>query len=161
MEPWSAIIKNGVELVTKTTGSIIDKAVTNDAERAEAKAKIADTTADILRNALAAQQAVLLSELNGNKLQRNWRPIVALSFGFIVFASYFLFPLLNIWLNNAALTLLINDLKANHNFWQLMEVMVGGYAIGRTAEKIAENFANKSDLILLRKKDRKEALKNE
>ncbi len=37
-----------------------------------------------------AQKDVLLAELNGNKLQRSWRPIIMLAFGFVVVYEYFI-----------------------------------------------------------------------
>ena len=40
-------------------------------------------------------------------------------------------------------------------FWTLLKIGLGGYVIGRSAEKISDNVTKNADLSMLRKKDRK------
>lgn len=41
-------------------------------------------------------------------------------------------------------------------FWELLKLGLGGYVIGRSAEKIANSVTKNVDLPFLRKKDRKD-----
>jgi len=91
----------------------------------------------------------LVTEARGNWLQRSWRPILMLAFGFIVVYAYFFEPafLLNEGEHGIANTL-------NPNFWGLLKLGVGGYIIGRSTEKVASTVTSRVDIPFLRKKDR-------
>lgn len=65
--------------------------------------------------------AIIRSETQGNWLQRSWRPVVMLVFAVIVLAGTF-------W----ELPILADTSR----FWDLLEIGIGGYVIGRSAEKI-------------------------
>lgn len=81
-----------------------------------------------------AQADIVKSETVGSWLQRSWRPILMLLFGFILIYEYFIanvFGLPKSGLPDA--------------FWQLLNIGIGGYVVGRSAEKIAPNFSNKAN----------------
>ena len=75
------------------------------------------------------QTDVILAEAKGNWLQRSWRPILMLSFGFIVIYVKFLAPVFY---------LTIPELEIE--FWELLKIGIGGYVVGRSAEKISKNI---------------------
>ena len=75
------------------------------------------------------QTEIVLAEANGNWLQRSWRPILMLAFGFIVIYVKFVAPLFG---------LRIPPLE--NEFWNLLQLGIGGYVVGRSAEKIAGNI---------------------
>ena len=75
------------------------------------------------------QTDVIIAEAKGNWLQRSWRPILMLSFGFIVIYVKFIAPLFD---------LKIPELE--NEFWNLLQLGIGGYVVGRSAEKIADNI---------------------
>jgi hypothetical protein len=75
------------------------------------------------------QTEIVLAEANGNWLQRSWRPILMLAFGFIVIYVKFIAPLFQ---------LPIPPLE--NEFWNLLQLGIGGYVVGRSAEKIAGNI---------------------
>ena len=75
------------------------------------------------------QTEIILAEAKGNWLQRSWRPILMLAFGFIVIYVKFLAPLFD---------LKIPELE--NEFWNLLQLGIGGYVIGRSAEKISQNI---------------------
>jgi len=153
------IFKKGVDETIGAVGSVLDNLITSQDERDEAKAKLAEVLTGKLTELASFQKDVIISETTGNKLQRNWRPILALTFGFIVVATYFIFPTINIWVKSTDLNKLILDLKENRGFWFLMELMIGGYVVGRTIEKTTDTFSKNIDLSSLRKKDRKDHIK--
>ena len=75
------------------------------------------------------QTEIILAEAKGNWLQRSWRPILMLAFGFIVIYVKFLAPLFD---------LKIPELE--NEFCNLLQLGIGGYVIGRSAEKISQNI---------------------
>lgn len=137
-----------VEAAIDSVGIVVDKLVVNDKDRLEAKTKLASVLLGSMNQLYDAQKEVLKVELQGNTLQKIWRPILALSFGFIVIYSYFLAPIFS-WTTP----------ELDDKFWELLSLMIGGYTIGRTAEKMATKFTDNVDITFLKKKDRKEVYK--
>ena len=77
------------------------------------------------------QTDIILAEAKGNWLQRSWRPILMLSFGFIIIYTKFISQLSS--------HLVTPELEPE--FWNLLDIGIGGYVIGRSAEKIADKVA--------------------
>ena len=107
----------------------LDKLFTSKEEKIKAESIIKEI---ILQKKLELQQMqtdVILAEAKGNWLQRSWRPILMLSFGFIVIYVKFLAPVFD---------LTIPELEIE--FWELLKIGIGGYVVGRSAEKISKNI---------------------
>jgi hypothetical protein len=79
------------------------------------------------------QTDVIITEAKGNWLQRSWRPILMLAFGFIVIYVKFIAPLFG---------LPIPPLE--NEFWNLLQLGIGGYVIGRTGEKMIKTYSEKN-----------------
>jgi Holin of 3TMs, for gene-transfer release len=79
------------------------------------------------RQLLDAQSRIILAEAQGNSwLQRNWRPITALTLlGLVVCDSYG-------WLPN----------RLADEAWTLLQIVLGGYVAGRSIEKTAPAIVN-------------------
>lgn len=82
----------------------------------------------------AMQRDVIVAEANGHSwLQRNWRPIVMLSFVFLIGVI--------VWTGGY-----VNGRQLDHDFvmeiLSIVKVGLGGYVIGRSAEKIAPQVAS-------------------
>ena len=75
------------------------------------------------REMVEAQASVVRAEASGNWLQRSWRPLVMLTFAVIVLVGTF-----------TSLPILADTSR----FWDLLEIGLGGYVIGRSGEKMAE-----------------------
>lgn len=135
-------------------GGVIDSLSTSDEEKSAAKAQLSQIVLTALNEATKAQADVLKVELQGNWLQRSWRPLLALSFGFIIICMYFFFPIVNLWVESQDLQDLITELKDNDGFWNLMELMIGGYVFARTVDKVSEKVTNNIDLPFIKKKNR-------
>lgn len=136
--------------ITETIGGIVDSLSTSEQEKLEAKQKLTETVLMHLNNAMALQQNIIISEAQGNWLQRSWRPILMLVFGFIVTYQYFFGPLINSFLDREFIVPQLPD-----NFWNLLELGVGGYVIGRSVEKVTDSVVKNVDISLIKKKDRK------
>lgn len=78
------------------------------------------------------QTEIIVAEAKGNWLQRSWRPILMLAFGFIVIYVKFIAPLFG---------LPIPPLE--NEFWNLLQLGIGGYVIGRTGEKMIQTYTEK------------------
>lgn len=67
------------------------------------------------------QSQMVAEEARGNWLQKSWRPIVMLVFAFIILLGTFTdLPILS----------------DTSRLWDLLEIGIGGYVIGRSAEKV-------------------------
>lgn len=88
-----------------------------------------------------AQSKVLIAEAQSESwLARNWRPIIGLEFGTIIFIivanNNIVFPLLNAYGIKAI------ALPLDPNIWQGLFLCLGAYMGGRSAEKITNSVLN-------------------
>jgi hypothetical protein len=115
----------------ETIGKVIDKIPDADERKrmelslqeliAAVQSKILDQEMELLKS----KTELLQTEMQGSKLQRNWRPIMMLAFGFIVCYNYWFAPTFG------TPTAVLPD-----TFWNLLQISIGGYVIGRSGEKI-------------------------
>lgn len=138
------ILKGSAKELTTSVGDVVDKLSTSEDEKLKAKKEISQVVLENLKDIASFQKEVLITELSGTKLQRNWRPIVMLMFAFIVVYVKFIAPLFN-----------LTNVKLEPQFWELLSIGIGGYVIGRSAEKIAKTVTKNIDLPLIKKKNRK------
>jgi len=112
--------------VVKEVGKVVDNLFTSEEERLKAKNEIIKVLQEQQLELQKLQTEIIVAEAKGNWLQRSWRPILMLAFGFIVIYVKFVAPLFN---------LPIPPLE--NEFWNLLELGIGGYVIGRSVEKVA------------------------
>lgn len=130
---WDFIAGPATSLVG-AVGGVIDDLVTSDEERLAVKQQLVRLEHEFQRAVMDAdvefareQSKVLQAEITGQSwLQRNWRPIVMLSFATIVVYTYFVGPMFGLPYIHPMPEL----------FWSLLTVGIGGYVFGRSAEKI-------------------------
>ncbi|KZN57615.1 hypothetical protein N473_06995 [Pseudoalteromonas luteoviolacea CPMOR-1] len=136
--------------IGSTVLALIDDFITTDEERQQLKSELLKVENERHKNELDlrtrildlqsqvvnAQQQVIVAEAKGeSRLQRNWRPITMLTF----------------------LTLIVLDsfgvlaFRLSEQAWELLQLGIGGYVIGRTVEKAApqikqsiQNLGNKN-----------------
>ena len=148
------LFKTQADGVVNTIGTTLDNLITSDSERLKAKEAISSIVLDNLTKITEQQKEVLVTELQGTKLQRNWRPILMLSFGVIVVSNFFVLPLINVFLQSPELTQFITDFGNQESFWELLKLGMGGYVIGRSVEKVSDSVTKNIDMSFLKKKDR-------
>jgi hypothetical protein len=115
--------------VIKEIGNVIDNLFTSEEERIKAKNEVFKVLQEQQLELQKLQTEIIVTEANGNWLQRSWRPILMLAFGFIVIYVKFIAPLFQ---------LPIPPLE--NEFWNLLQLGIGGYVVGRSAEKISKNI---------------------
>jgi len=115
--------------LVKEVGNVIDKLFTSEEERLKAKNEIFKVLQEQQLELQKLQTEIIVTEANGNWLQRSWRPILMLAFGFIVIYVKFIAPLFS---------LPIPPLE--DEFWNLLQLGIGGYVVGRSVEKVAKNI---------------------
>ena len=107
----------------------LDKLFTSKEEKIKAESIIKQILIEKQLELQQMQTDVIIAEAKGNWLQRSWRPILMLSFGFIVIYVKFLAPVFGF-------TIPILEIE----FWELLKIGIGGYVVGRSAEKISKNI---------------------
>jgi hypothetical protein len=80
---------------------------------------------------LEAQAKIVLAEAQGSWLQRNWRPMLMVTFAGLVVAHWFGFTAENI------------PESVQNSLLNIVMVGVGGYVAGRSAEKVADKWKDK------------------
>jgi len=111
----------------------LDNLFTSKEEKIAAKAANQKMLLDKQLELQKMQTDVIITEAKGNWLQRSWRPILMLAFGFIVIYVKFIAPLFG---------LPIPPLE--NEFWNLLQLGIGGYVIGRTGEKMIKTYSEKN-----------------
>jgi hypothetical protein len=120
-------------------GDALDKNITNKEELAQARNEMLEIVTNFELEQDKIRRDVLLAEAAGSKLQRNWRPILMLTFGGIIVCTWVIFPLVNIFVKSQDLSSLIINLQNAEMFWDVVKVGVGGYVMLRSAEKIIDS----------------------
>ena len=151
MSILSKIFSKGANDLLTSGGKIIDNIATSEEEKLKAKNELSATVFEALSNLQNAQRDVIVTEAKGNWLQRSWRPILMLAFGFIVVYAYFFEPAFLLGKEDEGVSEILDP-----KFWELLKLGVGGYIIGRSTEKVASTVTNKIDMPFFRKKDRKD-----
>jgi hypothetical protein len=108
----------------------IDKVVDNKGDAEKLKAKVQEK---ILAGELAELEGaakIIQTEAQGGFLQRNWRPIMMLVFAGLMVAHWFGFTAPNI------------PESVQNSLLNIILVGIGGYTVGRSAEKVADKFNN-------------------
>ena len=112
------------------------------ATEAEMRAEVEKTVMATLAGISDSQARTIIAEAQGEDwLQRNWRPLVALSFAFIVVFYALLMPVAVAWFGLPPVR--VGDLLLG---WVMQGVLfcLGGYIGGRSIEKIVGQIVGRS-----------------
>lgn len=141
---------NIFESLFSQASKIVDETITTKEEKLEKRNELQkifnegkSKAVELALKEQEIQAETIKTEMKGSTLQRNWRPLTALIFVFIVFCNFFLFPVINIFARSEELLTLIKQGQSNENFWNLLYLMIGGYTVGRSAEKVIEKRKDK------------------
>ena len=123
--------------VFEPAAKLVDSLHTSDAERLEAKQKLYEAQSQVTSKLLdyeklllESQAKIITAEAQGSSwLQRNWRPITMITFLVLVVCDSF--GLLAFRLAEQA--------------WTLLQIGLGGYVIGRSAEKIVPHVLKSNE----------------
>jgi predicted MFS family arabinose efflux permease len=118
--------------VTNLVGQFIeDKDKANELETA-----IKRKLLSLEQSVIDAQKEIIVAEANSQSfIARNWRPIMMLTFVFIIANNYILFPYISLFGGTAMV------LEIPPDMWGLLKIGVGGYVIGRSGEKMVDSYS--------------------
>jgi len=109
---------------------VVDKAVEDKDQAALIKSRMSEMALSGSLKELESAANIIVAEAQGDSwLQRNWRPLLMVMFGTIVANNYIVVPIFN---TPAA------DIPPD--MWDLLKLGVGGYVVGRSAEKGLKNW---------------------
>lgn len=119
--------------IISTVTTLIDRIFPDKAKAAEAKIELLKLQTQGELQKIAAASEVVSAEIKGDSwLQRNWRPITMILFVIIIANNYLIAP----YLISFGYKALMLDLP--QKMWSLLEIGLGGYIIGRSAEKVTK-----------------------
>lgn len=118
--------------ITTLIGKAIDKAVPDRDEAAKLKADLTLQIIEMNKSELESATKIITAEAQGESwLQRSWRPIVVLFFTGLVGAHWLGYTAPNI---TEAVVI---------NLLDIVQVALGGYVLGRSAEKVTKAYVSK------------------
>lgn len=118
------------ELILPSIFGVIDKAVPDKDLAVRLKTEIQSAVLSLQGKELDAAKEIITAEARGESwLQRNWRPVTMLTFVALVVAK---------WLGYTAAGV---TQEIELQLMELIKIGLGGYVVGRSAEKIAERIA--------------------
>ena len=134
---WNIVSK--ISEIFQPVADVVDELHTSEEEKLTLKAKllsIQTQMASILieyeKKLLEYQSKVLNAEATGHSwLQRNWRPITMLVFVALITAT---------WLGWTPPGL---DEELQKKLFDIVQIGIGGYIVGRSAEKIVQMYRGK------------------
>lgn len=140
-------IIDSIGVAIEKTGEVFDKNFTS-------KEEILDKLTQAQEHLINVKQAIILAEATGSKLQRNWRPALMILFGVIIAHSVMIAPILDHFWG-------IPRPELTPDFWDVLKLSIGGYVIGRTGEKVLPTVSETAKKLLLSRKERRKARRNE
>ena len=108
--------------IVSAVGELVDRLTLPAREKKQLETDLLRVFMEWEQRVMEARTAVLVEEARGNWLQRSWRPLVMLIFALIVLVGTF-----------TSLPILSDTSR----FWDLLEIGLGGYVVGRGGEKMA------------------------
>jgi hypothetical protein len=127
--------------VVKGVVGIIDKAVPDKDLAEQLKAQVTQQMMTLDYSAFETEinrrAEIITAEATGESwLQRNWRPLLMLVTISIVANNYIIYPYLTLF-GVPSMALELPD-----KLWNLLTLGVGGYVVGRSAEKVVNIWKN-------------------
>ena len=111
--------------LVSAVGEIVDRLTLPGREKKQLETDILRLLIAVEEKTISEQAASIREEARGNWLQKSWRPIVMLVFTLIILAGTFLnLPIL----------------ADTSRFWDLLEIGLGGYIIGRGSEQLVSSL---------------------
>ena len=107
---------------------IVDDVVEDKDEANRLKFEIQRQLIENKSSELEASAKIVLAEAQGSWLQRNWRPLLMVTFAGLIVAHWFGFTAPNI------------PESVQNSLLNIVMVGVGGYVVGRSGKKIADKF---------------------
>jgi len=123
--------------LAKILFNTIEKSVPDKDLQEKLKAQLNQQLLQSSTEELKAAAAIVEAEAKAGWFAASWRPLLMYVLIFILVWNYILGPVL-LFLFKASITI---DLPGD--VWTLLQIGLGGYVVGRSAESVARTMANK------------------
>lgn len=110
-----------IKSVADAVSGLVERVTLPAREKKQLEADVLRLLLEREKELIQARTILLREEGKGNWLQRSWRPLVMLTFAAVILIGTF---------TN------ISILSDTSRFWDLLEIGLGGYVVGRSGEKI-------------------------
>jgi len=130
-------IIQAVAPLVKILFNTIDRAVADKDHAAKLKADLQTQMLQSHTQELQAAAKIIEAEAKSNWFAASWRPLLMYVLIFILVWNYIFGPIVQFFFG-AAITI---DLPGD--VWTLLQIGLGGYVVGRSAESVARTMANK------------------
>lgn len=115
------LVGQAVEVIDKI---VEDKDMANKLKH-DLEVRMLDQDFSFIQKEIESQAKIITAEAEGHsRLQRNWRPVLMLTFTYVVAHNYIIAPLFS-----------LVRLELPPDMWELLRLGMGGYIIGRSVEK--------------------------
>lgn len=114
--------------VIRELGDIVNRLSVSSKEKQKIQEEIQSLVYRYKSELVREQSAAVGDEMRGNWLQRSWRPMVMLVLTLLVVLGVFTES---------------SMLSDTSRFWDLLEIGIGGYVIGRSGETITGNLLSR------------------
>lgn len=125
------MLTNILANIVKPVTDIIGKSVKDKDLAAQLSHEVEASLIAQASSLLEAQRDLIGKEMQGSWLQRNWRPLMMVWFAALVGAYWFGFTPENLSEDRIA------------DLFDLVQIGIGGYIVGRSGEKIAKVWKDK------------------
>ena len=130
-------ILQAVAPLAKILFNTVDKAVADKDLAAKLKADLQTQMLQSHTQELTAAARVIEAEAKAGWFASSWRPLLMYVLIFILIWNYVLGPVL-LFFFKASITITLPG-----DVWTLLQIGLGGYVVGRSAESVARTMANK------------------
>jgi hypothetical protein len=130
-------IIQAVAPLAKILFNTVDKAVADKDLAAKLKADLQTQMLQSHTQELQAAARIVEAEAKSNWFAASWRPLLMYVLIFILIWNYVLGPVI-LFLFKATITI-----ELPGDVWTLLQIGLGGYVVGRSAESVARTMANK------------------
>lgn len=124
--------------LAKILFNTVDKAVADKDLAAKLKAELQTQMLQSHTQELQAAARVLEAEAKAGWFAASWRPLLMYVLIFILIWNYIFGPIVNFFFAAVITIELPGDV------WTLLQIGLGGYVVGRSAESVARTMANKT-----------------
>lgn len=119
----------------KPVADIVDDLTLSKEEKEEMKLKFTALLQDYDKELVKQRGSIITAEAKSEHwLTANWRPMLMTIFGLIVANNYIIYPYLQWMFGDGVM------LELPPQMWDLLKIGVGGYIVGRSAEKGIKAF---------------------
>jgi len=116
--------------VVKPVTDLVDNLHTSEEEKEKIKRSIFEMKNNLTNQLIKSKGEIIKAEAESEHfLTSTWRPITALVFVAIIANNYIIAPYMEAFMNTKII------LKIPPQMWDFLKIMIGGYVIGRSAEK--------------------------